>query len=119
MNDFYIACLDTTSYEALKSYRNSFLWEDTKDINGDKNEYQDWSFSEKSGFRNVVKNKWKIIQMIYRLHPHLCWVDTDIIFKENPIEDIQGHSEILFQSDHPGSTLCSGFMVFNETKVSK
>jgi hypothetical protein len=45
----------------------------------------------------------------------LCWVDTDIVFKENPIDLIKDQIEILFQSDRHGSTLCSGFMVFNSS----
>jgi hypothetical protein len=43
-------------------------------------------------------------------------VDTDIVFVENPIELIEENEEVLFQSDSPGSILCSGFMVFNDTK---
>jgi hypothetical protein len=111
MNDFYIACLDSNAYENLKEYKNAYLH-----IDQPITEYQDWTFSEKSGFRNIVKNKWSIIKKIYQENKELCWVDTDIVFIENPIEYISGHEEILFQGDSPGSTLCSGFMVFNESK---
>jgi hypothetical protein len=116
MNDFYIACLDKNVYENLKHYSNAFMWINVKLVNENISEYQDWTFESNSGFRNVVKYKWKIIQEIYRQHKQLCWVDTDIVFKENPIELIKNQEEILFQSDRPGSTLCSGFMVFNSTK---
>lgn len=111
MNDFYIACLDSNAYENLKEYKNAYLH-----IDQPITEYQDWTFSEESGFRNIVKNKWSIIKKIYQENKELCWVDTDIVFIENPIEYISGHEEILFQGDIPGSTLCSGFMVFNESK---
>ena len=111
MNDFYIACLDSNAYENLKEYKNAYLH-----IDQPITEYQDWTFSEESGFRNIVKNKWSIIKKIYQENKELCWVDTDIVFIENPIEYISGHEEILFQGDSPGSTLCSGFMVFNESK---
>ena len=48
-------------------------------------------------------------------YPNLMWVDTDIVFKENPVDILTGHEEVLFQTDAPGSTICTGFMVFNET----
>lgn len=111
MDDFYIACLDENSYQHFKQYKNSFLHIDQPIL-----EYQDWTFDENSGFRQIVKNKWQIIQKIYQEHKQLCWVDTDIVFVQNPVESISGHQEVLFQGDSPGSTLCSGFMVFNDTK---
>lgn len=111
VNDFYIACLDGNAYENLNEYKNAFLYVDQPVV-----EYQNWTFDENSGFRNIVKNKWSIIQKIYQEHKNLCWVDTDIVFVENPIKYISGHEEVLFQGDSPGSTLCSGFMVFNESK---
>jgi hypothetical protein len=111
MDDFYIACLDSNAYENLKDYKNSFLH-----IDQPITEYQNWTFEKESGFRNIVKIKWSIIKKIYQENKNLCWVDTDIVFVENPIEYISGHGEILFQGDNPGSTLCSGFMVFNESK---
>ena len=111
MDDFYIACLDSNAYKNLKEYKNAYLH-----IDQPITEYQDWTFSEESGFRNIVKNKWSIIKKIYQENKELCWVDTDIVFIENPIEHISGHEEILFQGDSPGSTLCSGFMVFNQSK---
>ncbi len=111
MNDFYIACLDNNSYQQLKEYKNCFLY-----LNQYISEYQDWTFDESSGFRQIVKNKWQIIKKIYQKNKELCWVDTDIVFVKNPIEYLTGHQEILFQGDSPGSTLCSGFMVFNQSK---
>lgn len=114
MNDFYIACLDNNSYKNLNKYKNCFLYKDQS-----LTEYQNWTFEKNSGFRNIVKYKWKIINQIYNQHPNLIWVDTDIVFRENPIELLIGHEEVLFQSDLPGSTLCTGFMVFNETTKCK
>lgn len=114
MNDFYIACLDESSFDSLNDYSNAFLWK-TPQTESDSSEYQNWTFEQNSGFRRVVRHKWKIIQETYKSSQELCWVDTDIVFKENPIELIEGQDEILFQSDRPGSTLCSGFMVFNSS----
>lgn len=112
VDDFYIACLDSNSYKNLKQYKNAFLYIDQPII-----EYQNWTFDKESGFRDIVKNKWSIIKKIYQEHKQLCWVDTDIVFVENPTKFISGHSEVLFQSDNPGSVLCSGFMVFNNTQM--
>jgi hypothetical protein len=114
-DDFYIACLDKISYNSLSNYPNAFMWIGVDYINENLSEYQDWTFQSNSGFRNIVKYKWRIIQEVYRQHKELCWVDTDIVFKENPTEYVKEQEEVLFQSDSPGSTLCSGFMVFNKS----
>jgi len=116
MEDFYIACLDNNAYENLKKYSNAFMWINAGYVNEQISEYQNWTFNQDSGFRNVVKYKWRIIEEVYRQYKQLCWVDTDIVFKQNPIEMISGHDEILFQSDRPGSTLCSGFMILNSSQ---
>jgi hypothetical protein len=113
MEDFIIACMDEDVYESLsdKGYVGAYLYIDQK-LKG----YQEWSFDESSGFRNIVRHKWKIIDEVHRKHPNLMWVDTDIVFRQNPVEILTGHKEVLFQGDSPGSTLCTGFMVFNETQ---
>lgn len=118
MDDFYISCLDKLSYDAFRPYPNIFMWIDVGYINEKLSEYQNWTFDANSGFRNIVKYKWKIIENVYRQHKELCWVDTDIVFKKNPIKIIENKEKILFQSDRPGSTLCSGFMVFNSSSYS-
>lgn len=111
-DDFIVACLDNNSYQELSNYKNAFLYIDQPLV-----EYQDWTFDQNSGFRNIVKNKWSIIKQVYQEHKNLCWVDTDIVFLKNPLEFITDDEDILFQSDDPGSTLCSGFMVFNGSKI--
>lgn len=112
-NNFIIACLDSNVYQKLieNEYTNSYLYVDQDIL-----DYQNWTFDKNSGFRNIVKYKWKIIKDNYKNYKQLCWVDTDIVFLENPTEMLLNHQEVLFQSDTPGSTLCSGFMVFNDTK---
>jgi hypothetical protein len=112
MDDFIIACMDDDVYKSLllRGYKGAFLY-----MNQDLRDYQDWTFDKNSGFRNIVRYKWKIIDEIHQKHPNLMWVDTDIVFKENPVELLSGHEEVLFQTDAPGSTICTGFMVFNET----
>ena len=112
MDDFMIACLDEDVYKSLilRGYKGAFLY-----LNQTITEYQTWTFDSNSGFRDIVKRKWKIIDLVHKEHPNLMWVDTDIVFKENPVEILTGHEEVLFQTDAPGSTICTGFMVFNET----
>lgn len=111
-NDFYIACLDNQSFQILNEYKNCFLYNDQPLV-----EYQNWSFDGNSGFRDIVKHKWKIIQQIYKEHKELCFVDSDIVFVKNPLTFIENSDKILFQSDsYPeGSYICSGFMVFNDS----
>ena len=112
MDDFIIACMDGEVYNSLSTagYKGAFLYMDQQ-----LKEYQDWTFNQNSGFRNIVRHKWKIIDQVQREHPNLMLVDTDIVFKENPVENLTGPEEVLFQTDAPGSTICTGFMVFNET----
>jgi len=111
-DDFIIACMDEDVYTSLSTagYKGAFLYMDQQ-----LKDYQDWTFNQNSGFRNIVRHKWKIIDQVQKEHPNLMWVDTDIVFKENPVEILTGHEEVLFQTDAPGSTICTGFMVFNET----
>lgn len=112
INDFIIACMDIDAYNLLsnKGYVGAYLY-----LDQELKEYQNWTFDENSGFRNIVKHKWKIIKDIHQKYPNLMWVDTDIVFKENPVDILSGHEEVLFQRDSPGSKLCTGFMVFNDT----
>lgn len=114
MDDFFIACLDTESLDELKQYKNAFLY-----LDQNIKEYQDWTIEDRTGFRNIVKYKWKLINDIYKNNPNLVWVDTDIVFKKNPIEYLEGNQKVLFQSDHPGAHICTGFMVFNDTPECK
>lgn len=113
-NDFIIACLDKHAYEQMKEYKGAFLRDQIE-----LTEYQNWSFDPKSSFRQIVKNKWKLIKEVYQKHPSLCWVDTDIVFKHNPLNMIARQEKILFQCDRPGSLICSGFMVFNDTQACR
>lgn len=108
-SEFYIACLDRITYDEFKQYKNCFLHKEIK-----LKKYQNWSFDKNSGFREVVRNKWRVIQNIYEKDSRLCWVDVDIVFKSNPLQYISNDSKVLFQGDDPGNILCSGFMVFNE-----
>lgn len=112
LDDFYIACLDENSYENLKQYKNAYLYVDQEIT-----EYQDWSFSEESKFRSIVQYKWKIIEETYSKHKDLCWVDTDIVFKENPTSYLKSFDKMSFQCDLPGSLICTGFMKFDDTEV--
>ena len=110
--NFIIACLDANAYEQMKQYPNAFLYKDQQYTG-----YQDWSFDKGSNFRQIVKLKWKLISDTHNKHKRLCWVDTDIVFKQNPKDFFDANSKfVLFQTDVPGSLICSGLMVFNDTK---
>ena len=110
--NFIIACLDATAYEQMKDYPTAFLYKNQKYT-----EYQEWSFDKSSNFRQIVKSKWKLISETYKNHKRLCWVDTDIVFRQNPIDFFNANSKyVLFQTDVPGSLICSGLMIFNDTE---
>lgn len=111
LNDFIIACIDANAYEQMKSYKGAYLA-----FEHEITEYKNWSFDETSDFRKIVRYKWKIIKDNYIKHKELCFVDTDIVFLKNPLSYIEKSEQILFQCDRPGSLICSGFMVFNNTK---
>jgi hypothetical protein len=114
IEDFIIACIDEEAYEQMKSYPGAYLA-----LKQDIKDYKNWSFDETSEFRKIVKFKWKIIKDNYEKHKELCFVDTDIVFVKNPLPHISNQDVVLFQCDLPGSTICSGFMVFNNTEVCK
>ena len=102
----------------IKPLENWFqIFDFNKNFSLDLKEYQNWSFDSNSTFRKIVKNKWKLIKEIYSNYKNLCWVDTDIVFKQNPLPILEHNTHILFQCDIPGSYICSGFMVFNDTKA--
>ena len=67
-DDFIIACMDEAVYKSLlyRGYKGSFLYMDQ-----DLKEYQDWTFDQNSGFRNIVRHKWKIINDIPVSYTHL------------------------------------------------
>lgn len=112
LDNFVIACLDENVFENMKHYKGAFLYNKTK-----LEDYQNHSFEENSGFRQIVKNKWPIIKEIYKQYKNLCWVDCDIVFKQNPLSFFETLNQMAFQSDNPGMTVCSGFMVFNTDKI--
>jgi len=111
IDDFYIACLDQNAFNEMKKYPGAFSYRDQPIT-----EYQNWSFDSDSKFREIVRTKWKLISDVYETNKQLCWIDTDIVFRENPVNFLLQNSKyILFQTDTPGSLICSGFMVFNST----
>jgi hypothetical protein len=109
-SDFIVYCLDDASYAELNQTVNCVRYHSEAPSG-----YKNWTFDPNSEFRQVVKHKWKIIQEVYKEHKSLCWVDTDIVFLSD-IRDLSVFTErVLFQSDLPGSLICSGFMVFGDS----
>ena len=66
MDDFIIACMDEDVYKSLilSGYKGAFLYMEQQ-----LKEYQDWTFNQNSGFRNIVRHKWKIIDQVQKEHP--------------------------------------------------
>lgn len=113
-SDFIVYCLDEESYENLKNQVFCVRYQ----TDGPK-QYQNWSFDANSQFRQVVKHKWQIIKKVYETHKNLCWVDTDIVFLKDIRFLAQQNDSVLVQSDLPGSSICTGFMIFGDNESSK
>jgi hypothetical protein len=111
MTDFYIGCIDEKSFEYMKKYQNSFLFENQSNTS-----YENFSTDKNTNFSKIMSYKWKIIKKIYKIHKNLCYVDADIVFLKNPTEYLKNKQLILFQNDEPGNSLCAGFIIFNNTK---
>jgi len=109
--DFLVACLDQPARDALEGHPGAFLARDNE--SSSPTAYQTWSLDANSGFRRVVRRKWGLVAESYRTHKSLTWVDTDIVFRLNPVRAIQNNDLILFQSDRPGHMACTGFFVLN------
>lgn len=112
--DFIIACLDKKSFLEFKNFNNTFLF-----INQKISAYQTWNINQNSSFAKIVKYKWRIIKKVYKSNKELCYIDSDIVFKKNPRKLIMKKKKILFQMDYPLKKICSGLMVFNNTKKCK
>jgi hypothetical protein len=111
MNDFYIGCIDKKSYDYMKKYSNCFLYDNQPNVN-----YENFSDEPHTTFSKITSYKFKVIKEIYKKHKNLCYVDTDVVFLNNPTKYLKNKKFILFQNDEPGYSLCTGFIVFNETK---
>jgi hypothetical protein len=111
MTDFYIGCIDEKSFEYMKKYPNAFLFENQSNTS-----YQNFSDNKNTDFSKITSYKFKIIKEIYKKHKNLCYVDTDVVFLKNPTGHLKNKKLILFQNDEPGYSLCTGFIIFNNTK---
>lgn len=111
MNNFYIGCIDKKSYDYMKKYTNSFLYDNQLNVN-----YENFTDEPHTTFSKITSYKFKVIKEIYKKHKNLCYVDTDVIFLNNPTEYLKNKELILFQSDEPGYSLCTGFIIFNNTE---
>ena len=118
-DDFIIACLDDNAFNEFKSYKNAYLA-----MNHPITSYVNWSYDSDSEFRQIIKHKWSLIAEHHAVYKNLCYIDTDIAFKNNPLIYIEDPEKMLFQKTlgpddesiiDMSSSLCSGFMVFNDT----
>ena len=109
-DDFYIGCLDTASFDAMKKRKNTFLH-----VDQGISHYQNWTYDGDTGFRKIHYYKWPIIKRVYQEHKNLCWVDTDIVFLKDPTPLLANRGIFCAQNDYPGLRACGGFLVFNDS----
>ena len=109
-----ICCVDDGSYEELKDYPGAY-----RDYVSEDSEFIEYDPQEGSRYVSLLHNKWRIIRDQHAVHKHLCYCDSDIVFIEN-IENLGlTDKKILVLSDSPGSTLCAGFIIFNDSDASE
>lgn len=114
--DFHIYCLDENVYNALKNDYDCTFY-DAASVSPI---YQEWSMEANSGFRTVVRYKWRVIQDAYSKYKNVCWVDTDIAFRKDPRPIFNNFKEeVITQCDLPGNLICSGFMYFPNSDNAK
>jgi|LakMenEpi03Aug12_release.lakeMendotaPanAssembly.Ray.scaffolds.fasta_scaffold19674_13 hypothetical protein len=81
--------------------------------------YHEWSWDINSKFRHLVKNKWSIIKNQYTKYKNLVWLDTDVVFFKNPLDELKNCLVPTFQVDYPVACACTGFMYFPNNNLSE
>jgi len=114
-DDFIVACIDKLAFENMsKFHKNTYLF-----IDQELTEYHDYSQSIEDKFRNIVLwIKLDIINENYNKYSEICFVDCDIIFKQDP-RLFFNSEKVLLQREFPHNAACTGFMVFNNNQNSK
>ena len=108
---FLVYCMDKQAYD----------WFEGKGFDARNAEYvevesghHDWGNQQ---FRKLIQNKFPIIKK--ELNDQILFVDSDIYFFKDPIpylEYLLTTSDVVSQSDLPGTELCSGFFAINPTE---
>ena len=108
---FLVYCMDEESYNWFdgKGYdaRNATYVECGSD-------HHDWGNQQ---FRQLIQNKFPIIKK--ELDDQVLFVDSDIYFFKDPIpylEYLLTTTDVVSQSDLPGTELCSGFFAINPSE---
>ena len=112
-DDFIVACIDKFAFEDMsKFHKNSYLF-----IDQELTEYHNYSQSIEDKFRDLMWIKLDIINENYDKYGEICYVDCDIIFKQDPRKSFNTE-KVLLQNEFPHATACAGFMVFNNDDYS-
>lgn len=113
-DDLIVACIDRFALDEMyKFHKNSYLF-----IDQEITSYQSYSQAVESKFKNVVRIKLDIIKENYDKHKSICYVDCDIVFKQDP-RPLFNMEKVLLQEEFPNGEACTGFMVFNNDNSSK
>jgi len=113
-DDFIVACIDKLAFNDIsKIHHNTYLFVDQLLI-----EYHDYSQNLEDNFRDLMWIKLDIINENYNKYGEICYVDCDVIFKQDP-RTFFNSEKVLLQREFPHNAACAGFMVFNNDQNSK
>ena len=116
--NFTVYCLDKESFSEIEKmgFKTKFF-----DVEGIGSEFHEYG---KSDFRRVTEAKIQIIINELKDKDSLVYTDCDVVFRHNPTEFINFSNEqmkdkevdIVFASDNPFMTICTGFMHIKNTE---
>jgi len=113
-----VYCLDKESLSEIEDMGVETKFFDVKGLRPGFHEYG------KSDFRRVTEAKIQIIINELKDKDSLVYTDCDVVFRHNPTEFINFSNEkmkdkevdIVFASDNPFMTICTGFMYIKNTE---
>jgi len=113
-----VYCLDKESFSEIEKMGVETKFFDVKGIGSEFHEYG------RSDFRRVTEAKIQIIINELKDKDSLVYTDCDVVFRHNPTEFINFSNEqmkdkevdIVFASDNPFMTICTGFMHIKNTE---
>ncbi|MBT7497118.1 hypothetical protein HN662_02220 [Candidatus Woesearchaeota archaeon] len=116
--NFTVYCLDKESFSEIEKMGFKTKFFDVKGIGSEFHEYG------RSDFRRVTEAKIQIIINELKDKDSLVYTDCDVVFRHNPTEFINFSNEqmkdkevdIVFASDNPFMTICTGFMHIKNTE---
>jgi len=117
--NFTVYCLDEESFSEISKYKcNTKFF----DINGIREGFHEYGARD---FRRVTEAKVQIIIRELQENDSLVYTDCDVLFRTDPTEFINYSNEqikkdhdvdMVFASDDPFMTICTGFMYIKNTE---